>query len=259
MSKLPLSYIRALKEDSGSDDNLSDHLLVSMEQVSLAPESRVALITDPRGPGSDRFRLLRMRLAAFKEKAKIRSLAVTSPLPRDGKSTVSINLATALAEGGGSRVLLIEADLHQPSLAGILGVQRQPGLAECLQDGVDPASVIKHLEPLSWNLLQAGEPKGNPTELLQSEALGEMLRKLSRFFDWILIDTPPVAPLTDALSIARHVDASLLVVRADQTPRSAVEEALDRLGRKNVLGMVLNGAHGLNELYSQYYGYYSRK
>jgi Mrp family chromosome partitioning ATPase len=78
-------------------------------------------------------------------------------------------------------------------------------------------------------------------------------------FDWVVVDTPPVTPLTDALTMARHVDASLLVVRADCTPRAAVDEALDRLGPKRVLGIVFNGAESLNRLYSKYYGHYGRK
>jgi Mrp family chromosome partitioning ATPase len=86
-----------------------------------------------------------------------------------------------------------------------------------------------------------------------------LLQRLSPHFDWILIDTPPVAPLTDAVTLAQHVDGCLLVVRADYTPREAVEEAMKLLGPRRVLGMLFNGAEGLNQLYSQYYGYYGKK
>jgi protein-tyrosine kinase len=190
---------------------------------------------------------------------KLRSLLITSALPQDGKSTVALNLATVLAQGGKHTVLLIEADLYHPSLAQRLGLRARPGLAECLESGLDPISAIRRLEPLHCYLLQAGEYHGNPTELLQSDLLPGVLQRLSPYFDWILIDTPPVAPLTDALLISQHVDGCLLVVRADRTPREAVEEAIKLLGTKRVLGILFNGAEGLNRLYSKYYGYYGKK
>ena len=120
-------------------------------------------------------------------------------------------------------------------------------------------SALRRIEPLSWYMLAAGQVLGNPTELLQSDALPTVMQRLSPHFDWILVDTPPVAPLTDAVSLSRKVDASLLVVRADRTPRDSIEHAITLLGQKNVLGIVFNGAEGLNRLYSQYYGYYVKK
>lgn len=248
-----------LNEELLHTDGQSDPLVVPVEKVDIDPGARIALLTDPEGPGADRFRLLRMRFREVKAKTKLRSLVITSPLPEDGKSTIAINLATALAEGGKRSVLLVEADLHHPTVSQSVRTQGHPGLAECLEAGVDPLSVIRRLQPPSWYLLPAGELQGNPTELLQSDSLADMMRRLSPMFDWILIDTPPVAPLSDALSVSRHTDASLLVVRADQTPRSAVGEALDLLGRAHVLGIIFNGAERLNRLYSKYYGYYGKK
>jgi capsular exopolysaccharide synthesis family protein len=232
---------------------------IPIEEVNLKPESRIVIHTEPRSPGADRFRFLRMRLRVIKTLGKLKTLLITSALPQDGKSTIALNLATALAEGGKRTVLLIEADLYHPSLCLRLGLPGRHGLAECLESGLDPLSVLRHLEPLHWYLLSAGEPRGNPTELLQSDSLPDLLQRLSPYFDWILIDTPPVAPLTDAVTLAQHVDGCLLVVRADRTPRGAVEEAMKLLGPKRVLGMLFNGAAGLNQLYSQYYGYYGKK
>ena len=135
-----------------------------------------------------------------------------------------------------------------------------PGFAECLEGDLSPVSAIRRLEPLGWYLLSAGEPpSGNPTDLLQSEALPGVMQKLSPYFDWILIDSPPISPLTDALSLAQHTDASLVVIRAGRTPRDAVERALALLPPEHVLAVVLNGAEGLNRLDSKYYGYYGNK
>ncbi len=128
---------------------------------------------------------------------KLRSILITSPLPGDGKSTVALNLATALAENGKRSVLLIEADLHHPTLVQRLGISPRPGLAECLEEGHDPLLALQRLETLQWYLMQAGNPHGNRTELLQSEGTAALLQTLAPRFDWILIDAPPVAPLSD--------------------------------------------------------------
>jgi len=230
-----------------------DH--ISVEEVQVNPGSRIVVHTDPRSAGADRFRFLRMCLRELWNSGKLKTLHITSPFPQEGKSTIALNLATALAEGGKRTVLLIEADLHRPTLTEQLGLDRRAGLADCLESSLNPVSVLRRLEPLGWYLLPAGEPRSNPTELLQTEAFGGVLQKLSPHFDWILIDSPPVIPLTDALSIARHANATLLVAREGRTPREAIERAIAVLGRQRVLGIVLNAVEGLDRMYSGYYGY----
>lgn len=228
---------------------------VPTEEVQMHPGSRIVVHSDPRSAGADRFRFLRMCLRELWSAGKLKSLLVTSPLPQDGKSTVAMNLATALAEEGKRTVLLIEADLHRPTLAEQLGVEMRAGLADCLEGGLNPFSALRRLEPLGWYFLPAGEPRSNPTELLQTEAFAGVLQKLSPHFDWILIDSPPVIPLTDALSLARQANATLLVAREGRTPGDAIEKAIAVLGRQRVLGIVLNAVEGLDRLYSGYYGY----
>jgi capsular exopolysaccharide synthesis family protein len=230
-----------------------------IEKVQLNAGGRVALLTDSRSAGADRLRFLRMRLLELRQLAKLKSIVITSPLPEDGKSTVAMSLATTLSEQGQRMVLLIEADLHRPSLAKSLGLQPRPGLAECLEDGFDPLSHLRRVEPLGWYSLQAGNPRSNPTELIQSEGFKAGLERLAPYFEWILVDTPPVLPLIDALSLSRQADATLLVARADRTPREAIEQALTVIGRKHVLGIVLSGTEGLGRLYSRYYGASGKK
>ena len=228
---------------------------VSTEEVQVHPGSRVIMHTDPHSVGADRFRFLRMCLRELWSAGKLKSLQITSPLPQDGKSTIALNLATALAEGGRRKVLIVEADLHRPTLTEQLGIEMRSGLADCLERRLDPASALRRLEPLAWYLLPAGEPRSNATELLQTDALANVLQKLSPHFDWILIDSPPVIPLTDALSIARQAGASLLVAREGRTPREAIERAIAILGRQRILGIVLNAVEGIGRKYSGYYGY----
>jgi capsular exopolysaccharide synthesis family protein len=232
---------------------------IPVDEVQLHPGTRIVLHTDPVSPGADRFRYLKMCLRELWHSGKLKSLLITSPLPQDGKSTITLNLATALAEGGKRTVLVIEADLHHPTLTEQLGLEMRPGLAECLANGMSAISGVRRLEPLGWYLLPAGHPHENPTELLQTDALAGVMQKLSQYFDWVIIDSPPVVPLTDALSLARQTSATLLVVREGRTPDDAVEKSIALLGRQRVLGIVLNGVDGLDRLYSGYYGYgYSR-
>jgi capsular exopolysaccharide synthesis family protein len=224
-----------------------------IEEALLTPEARLILHADPRSPAADRFRLLRLRLKAPWSAGKLRKLLITSPLPQDGKSTVIINLATVLAERGKRNVLVVEADLHRPSLGEILRLRPLPGLAQCLADAASqPLSAIRRIEPVGWYLLPAGESRKNPTELLQTPAFGRIMQTLAPYFDWILIDSPPVLPLTDPLSLQQHADGTLLIVRAGKTPRDAVENAIALLGKKNILGIVLNGVEVRRSSYYQY-------
>jgi succinoglycan biosynthesis transport protein ExoP len=141
-------------------------------------------------------------------------LLITSPLAHDGKSTVTLNLATALAEGGTRKVLVIDADLRGSTLLLQLGLSAGAGLTDCVEAGLNPLLAMRNLKPLGWYLLPAGERRGNPTEMLQSPALHDVVQRLLPHFDWILFDTPPIVPLSDAISLRQQVDASLLVVRA---------------------------------------------
>lgn len=256
-----LSILQLPRNTGSSKDNEQSSELkhIRIHEVHIQPADRLVFHTDSSSPAADRFRLLRMRLRELWKAGKLKTLLVTSPLPHDGKSTISLNLATALAERGRRAVLLIDADLHHSSVSEQLGLKTQAGLRECLDSGLNPLSAIRRVLPLECYVLPAGEPPGNPTELLQAEALSGVLQKLSSCFDWIVIDSPPVLPLTDSISLMHQADASLLVARAGSTPSKAIEDTIALLGRKHVLGIVLNGVAETNGGYSKYYGYYGNK
>jgi polysaccharide biosynthesis transport protein len=224
-----------------------------VNRVDVPKSSRIVVHDDPHGPSADRFRLLRLRLQERWNPATLKTLLVTSPLPNEGKSTIALNLAGALAQRGKRSVLLIGADLYHPTLTEQLGLPAQLGLAECMEKGLKPFSVIRRLEPLGWYLLPAGKARGNPTELLQSAAFAEIKQELSQHFEWVLIDSPPVIPMADVLALKQQSDASLLVVRAGRTPTESVERAITLLGRKHVFGIVLNGIEKFDSAYSKYY------
>jgi capsular exopolysaccharide synthesis family protein len=197
-----------------------------------------------------------MRLRGLGKAATLKTILITSPLPNDGKSTVCLNLATALAEGGKKKVLLMEADLHRPALTHKLGLKTWAGLAECLEGAVDPCLAFRQIDQLSWYLLPAGGSRANASELLQTAALPSVVNALSPHFDWIVVDSPPVLPLSDAISLTRCADATLLVARAGHTPRKAVDETIAILGGQRVAGIVLNGVTSFDRSYSTYYEAY---
>jgi tyrosine-protein kinase Etk/Wzc len=196
-----------------------------------------------------------MRLRELWSAGKLKKILITSPLDHDGKSTVILNLSTALSERGRRTVLLIEADFHRSCLTERLGLKSSAGLAECLQDNLDALSAIRRINPLGFHLLAAGEPPRNATELLQTAGFADVLQRVSSCFDWILIDSPPAIVLTDAVSIQQHVDASLLVVRAGSTPREAIEQTTALLGTTRICGIVLNGVDPRDHLYTKYRSY----
>ena len=256
--ELPLRLPEAIPESMAKAFDLQETPIV---EARIRPASRIVVQTDPNSSAADRFRALRMRLRELRNAGKVKSLLISSALPHDGKSTVALNLATALSEQGKRAVLLIEGDLHHSHLNRHLGLDAWPGLTECLDGGINPLSAIRRVEPLGWYFLSAGSPRINATELLQSATLAGVMQKLSPYFDWVVIDSPPVLPLTDALSLQRQTDACLLVVRADQTPRGAVEDAVALLGKQHLLGIILNGVEGLDRLYYKYgyHGAYGHK
>lgn len=166
---------------------------------------------------------------------------VSSAMPREGKSL----LATAMASNAaavGWRVLLIECDFHRPSMAQKLGIPPRPGLSEALVKRVsgDDPPVIHGVRP-SLDVILAGYGAGDPQELLSSGRMGELLGAARARYDLVVLDTPPLLPTPDALALARHADATLLVVRWEKTPRTAVQDAIRLLrdSRAHVLGAVL--------------------
>jgi capsular exopolysaccharide synthesis family protein len=232
--------------------------LVCSERAEIRPESRLALWDNPRSLWADRLRVIRMQLQKLQAAGKLRTLLLTSPSPKDGKSTVALNLATALVGKEKNKILLLEADLRCPSLIGRLGLKPWRGLSECLERDANPMRSIRRIEPFGFFLLPAGKATHDPTELLQSERLGEVLRILSAQFDFILIDCAPTSPIADTLALKARADATLLIVRAGKTSRESIEHSIQQLGKGHILGMVLNGLVGLEKEYSDYYlKYYS--
>jgi len=247
LSRTPDEFLNGLER---ADTYLPFRAVVS----PVPPESRLVVHSDPRSAGADRFRLVQIRLKHLQASKNLKSLLITSPLPGDGKSTVALNLAAALSEKGKWAVLLLEADVYRPSLSQKLGLNPWPGLTECFDKKGDPMQAIRRIDPLGFYLL----PAGSPTEggsILQFAFTSQFLEGLKATFKWILIDSPPTTPMAEILALKAQSDATLLVARAEMTPREAIEDAARTIGRDHILGIVLNDVKGLDHVYSKYYGY----
>jgi polysaccharide biosynthesis transport protein len=231
----------------------------STARIQLSEESHLVLHVEQNGPGAERYRLLRHRLQGAHAEAHVRTLLITSPGAREGKSTVSLNLAAALAEKKNQQVLLLEGDLRCPSLTRELGLTLPSGLTQCARTDIGLKSAIWRIEPLGFYLLPAGKAVDNPAELLTSEWFSTAVAELAASFDWIVIDAPPALPVVDALTLKRFADASLIVAWAGRTQQRAIEEAIRLLGRNHVLGVVLNGLEKLDQDYYEYYRHYGGK
>jgi len=221
--------------------------------------SKSPLIVDS-GAKSNRaesFRQLRTNLQFVNVDHPPRVVVVTSAMPDEGKSSTSTNLAITFAEAG-RKVLLMEADLRRPRVADYLGLEGSVGLTNVLAGQVDLQDVLQTWGRGGLTVLTSGAIPPNPSELLGSKAMDELLRSVLKVFDLVIIDSPPLLPVTDAAVIAARADGALLVVRHGKTSRNQVEVATTALATVDarLIGTVLNmvptkGA----DAYSYQYGY----
>ena len=213
--------------------------------VSLSPASRVVCITNPESPASEAFRLLAVRLRNVRRDRTLKKVLVTSSMPQEGKSMVSANLACALAIASKEKILLVEGDVRRPSLSKTFSMPGDSGLCQCLREGASPASGIFRLDGAGIWLLPAGSSLSNPIALLQSKKLAAMLEKLATWFDWIVIDTPPVLPLADTSIWARLADGVLLVTRRGTTEKGQLKRGLEALEPQKLIGTLVNSSSAI--------------
>jgi non-specific protein-tyrosine kinase len=219
---------------------------------------RLETLLSPRSPVAETYRVLRTNIEFASVDSPLRTLLVTSALPQEGKTTTAGNLAIVFAQGG-SRVLLVDADLRKPGLHILFGLPNQYGLTTLFRDeAATVAEVAKETEVAGLKIVTSGPLPPNPAELLGSHRWRSILERLKAEADLIVIDSPPLQAVTDAALLAAVVDGTVLVVHARRTRRGAVRqarEALDRSGG-NILGVTMNMLKK-REYDQNYYSYYS--
>ena len=231
-----------------------------MSHIQPSIDQRLVSLTRPTSLEAEQYQTLRLNLQRLKAARDIRMIAMTSPTSGDGKTLNAINLAGALARGADTRVLLVEADLRRPTLAAQLGlaVTGVPGLTDIV---LDPAATLENaVQPLEFgfSVIGAGSPSAIHA-VFNSPRLETLLREARDQYDYVILDTPPVVPVSDCRLLTRWIDGLIVVVAAHKTPRRLVEEALNLLDNTTVLGIVLNrDDHPLFAHYRrQYYRGYS--
>jgi capsular exopolysaccharide synthesis family protein len=221
-------------------------------QVSIAPQSRLACVTDMGSPAAEAFRLLGVRLRDMRRVRSVKKVLITSTIPQEGKSMVAANLACTLAQSSQQRTLLLEGDLRRPSLSQMFGIGRNPGLSEWLQGQISLTSSIYHLEDPGFWVLPAGNAPSDALELLQSGRLSALTDQLTAWFDWIVIDSPPVLPLADTSVWMRLADGILLIARQGTTEKRQLTKGLEAVDPKKLIGAVLNSSKHSSDNYYYY-------
>lgn len=221
------------------------------------PDSRMNVFENQnqRNNGSEAFRTLRSRLHQIAATRTLKRILVTSSVPAEGKTFVAANLALSIIRQPDRRVLLIDGDLRSSRLHMPFGAPLTPGLTEYLCGEADEYSVIQSGADDRLFLIPGGSPVANPSELLMSERMKELLKRVSPLFDLVILDSPPAIPVHDPQLLADLCDGTLFVVRAGVTEFEIITRAVAEFEGKNLLGVVLNGV-GAEATYGRYYANY---
>jgi protein-tyrosine kinase len=231
-----------------------DALMARCGQVQWSPDAKTMLFfnDDEYATGTEEFRTLRSRLYQMREKMPLKKILVTSALPKEGKSFVAANLAQVMVKQHGRRALLIDADLRGSRLHSVLGTTSVPGLSEYLLGESDEFTIIQRSPMENLFFIPAGRNASSPAELVANGRLRTLLQRLEPLFDWIIVDSPPAVPISDASLLANFCDGVLIVLRSNATPFDAAKKARQEFQDKTLIGVVLNGVN-VDSSYSRYY------
>jgi capsular exopolysaccharide synthesis family protein len=231
-------------------------LTINIERVN----PRLVSITQPRSPYCEEYRNLRTQVLHKSKKRKLQAIVIASVGPSEGKSVTALNLSWLFAQADGVRVLIIDSDLRRPSLAGYLGIETGSGLSEVLTGGTSLMESVVRLAPAGLYLLPGGEARSDVAELISGPRFSEILKEARSYFDFIIIDAPPLGIFTDASLLINQADGAMLVIRANHTKYKDVDRILDSLPRERMLGTVLNQSEVplMDESYYKY-GFYDRE
>jgi len=219
-------------------------------------------LTDGRSYDAEQYRKLRHILEEKHNTEAGVAVAICSPAAGDGKSLTAVNIAATLAQAKSNRVLLVDADFRRESvsftqLLGLNNLQR-PGLSDAIVNSeLEFPDIVHRTYTPNLEVIMVGGQTLTPYELLRSANFGELLLDMRMHYDFIIIDAPPVVPVSDCRVMATNVDYFLMVVAAHRTPRPMLEEALDLMAPEKMMGIIFNGCDLIPSRYYGYYGYYN--
>ncbi len=219
-----------------------------------------------RGPSVEQFRSLRSRVFELRDIKPLKSILVSSGMPQEGKSFISTNLAISLARHKNSKVLLIDGDMRRYTLHELLGCESQPGLADYLAGKAGVEEIMQQAERVTeenalgkaflpnLTFIAGGNGGDKAADLSGSPRFGELIKLVEPHYDWIIVDSSPVLPVSDAVNLARSCDGVLLVARGGITKFPVAQRAASELKASNLLGFVLNAVEEQPQV-GGYYGY----
>jgi len=223
---------------------------------ALAADARLVCLTDQGGMAAEKFRVLGLKLRHLREKRKLKRIVITSSIPEEGKSLIAANLALNQSRSKILNTVLVDGDLRRPELGRRFGFNRNlPGLSEVLRGERQLSEAVYKLEGSGLWFVPAGMTPENPIELMQSGRLQQLLEQLETFFDWVIIDTPPVLPLADTPLWMKLAEGVLLVTREGVCEKKQLERAIEVMDRSTMLGVVINSCSSNEQKY--YYARYS--
>ncbi len=200
---------------------------------------------DSDAPFFTEFRRLILKIKNCSIDSEIKTLMVTSAILSEGKSTISALMSLTAAKENGLKTLLLDADLRKPSIHKLFGISREKGLSDVLTEGFDPKDAVKKTEIDKLDIITSGSYVKNPANVFDAEAISFMLDGMKFYYDIIIIDTPPVLPVSDPLLLSSKVDAIAYVIKAGSTSRDVVSRGLDILStsKHKIIGTILNNSN----------------
>ena len=214
---------------------------------------------DLKNPATEAYRVIRTSIQFAQAGKELKTLAVTSCMPNEGKSMTAANLAVVLTQAGKS-VLLLDCDMRNPTVHKNFNLSNKVGLSSCISMGTALSDAVQKTSIEGLYALTGGVIPPNPSELLGSEQMKNVLQRAKEQYDYVLIDTPPVMPVTDALIVSRFVDGMILVIASAEVKVEMARDVKNQLVNTgaNILGVVLNKVrsehHGYGYGYYYYYG-----
>ncbi len=248
LSELPPVTVRAESPEAGTFEAAKVLL------PALPSDARLVCLTDQGSMAAEKFRVLGLKLRHLRERRKLKRIVITSSIPEEGKSLIAANLALNQSRSKILSTVLIDGDLRRPELGSRFGFSRSlAGLSEVLRGERELSEVVYKLEGSGLWFIPAGVTPENPIELMQSGRLQQLVEQLETFFDWMIIDTPPVRPLADTPLWMKMADGVLLVTREGVCEKKQLERALEVIDRSTMLGVVVNSCSSNEQKY-----YYAR-
>jgi capsular exopolysaccharide synthesis family protein len=235
-------------------------MLSQARQHSMAdaPERDLAVFKDPTSLAAEACRSIRTNMLFISAQKEFSLFSVTSPGPQDGKTTVAINLAVTMAQAGG-RILLIDADMRRPRIHKSFGLKSDKGMSSVMAGDMELKNAVCKSEVPNLDILPCGPMPPNPAELLHTERFRQILAQCRGNYDRVILDSPPIGPVTDPAIIGGSTDGVVLVLRAGHTTREATQFARRQLGDAGarILGLVINQTDRKGSGYGYGYGYYT--